>query len=294
MDAVMSECVQTGAIEAPAPTPRASAFRFRTGLRAGLSGVDWKRGIRWMPNPCCTAETWHWYDDCLCEGCEKANPEQKCGQVDGLPYQEAWPFSFYMPDDCDDGVSLSLQEKRARRRQALALSVDKQLAKQLHQGSGRSCDPTPTLQNTAVDISGGAAVDIQTGLGALLNARCVESGQAYGTFFTPDFLTPQIHDLYTAGAGSYQGPGGFPIVTGPGLPNVGPDGAAAGPGEAWIYIAGAVDYAVDEAFDDLDPIDWALVRTNQQPALSEGDAIVRLDPCGVYAVLVKVAPCGCC
>lgn len=290
----MPDCVpKIPAIEAAAPSVRPPAYRFTSGIRPLTGVANWKSGIRWRPNPCYEARRWNWFDNC--EDCPGDQAEKDVSAPE-VGFAEAWPFSFYVPDDCCDTLSSSRGERDARRRQALAMSIERQLAYQLHTGSGRDCDPTPTLMNTAEDISGGACVDAASGIAALMQARTIVAGQSYGSIFAPDAAIPALlqQDLIDPGSGSYVGPGGFPVVVGPGLPNTAPDGTPAAAGEAWLYIAGGVDFIVDNQFVDLDPTDWALIRTNQDPAISETDALVRLDPCGVFAVCISTKACGCC
>lgn len=310
---------QDSATKGAAPGPaRAAAvlprYRFRAAFPNVSARIDWRSGSRWDPIGCAHPHTQNRFTTCGPCATDEADP-LKCELAEpGIEEATAWPFDIYMPNDCD---SIHREDEAARRRRYnLELGIDKILAERLTLGSGRECDPTPTLagpNSVAESLTPSGAVPMTAGLAALIRGRVNEAGNAFGQFIVPDVAVPAMleHGHIQPGAAGYVGPLGWTVSIGPGFPNVAPDGTPADPGTAWIYAFGFADYAIglpedllsrvpNEATDpdavgpDTLPESWDLLRQNRRLDITELLAIVRLDPCGVFAAQVKTSCGDCC
>lgn len=290
---------------APAPIidPVAPAPSLLTSARPLPGDVDWTRGgATWSPV------------------CQPTNVQPWCsgGATLGGPNARARvssvPFTIYTPLACDrmsGEVNLSDLEPAAR---ALTeVHTAKAIAEALWLGAGYAAadSAVPTLRNSAFNAANVAIADLDDAIASLLvHYEIATDGEGGALIHMPSALA-----VYALGGGAggaricwpegniYRGPLGSVVVPGPGYPNgvsvtgatgYGP-GAPGGPyqgnanNESWVYVSGPVEYAVtpvrvvpeDDADRTVGP-----ARSNLYELWGRREAIVRFDPCKVFAVKV--------
>lgn len=260
--------------------------------------ASWRNGLSWTPASCATTKPWLW---CPENGDEKDEAEGLTGVVDVAP------FVIYTPLDCE-----WVTKPESINQAAMALTEAHTawgIARALWLGEGLPDEPTqPTLRRSATDVSvGGVAADLDDAVALLLGAyETATGGNGGATLHIPSiFFTGALGgvpggSLIARLEGNlYRGPLGSVMSPGPGYPwgasAQGADGygplIAPGPpevyagnpaDEAWIYVSGPVEYAVGpvEAFT---PTDGTNLRRNTHEVIAERPAIVRFDPCSVFA-----------
>lgn len=226
-----------------------------------------------------------------------------------------FPFWVYTPLLCELGAgSTNLGDLPVFAREATEAHTAAAIAETLWMGTGYDAtdDTSPTLRNSAQDVSGAAAIDLDDGVAQLLAHYELASGGEGGAMVH----MPSPLSVYALGGGAggaricwpegniYRGPLGSIVVPGPGYPigssATGADGhgPAPAPGqdgpydgngnaEAWIYVTGPVEYATgavevipEEERDRTPPM------TNRYEVWGQRPAIVRFDPCKVFATKV--------
>lgn len=264
----------------------ATRKRPRSGLTTVASrlpaGADWRNGIEYRP-----------------EGCQAPNVFPICGvDVDpkelNTPQQIVRfdPFLIYDTDGCNDAFA-SNQELHDRAVRELEMGTSALIARELVE----STVGNPDLASSAIDVSGGSAVGWTAALAALLynmqNAGYVGDVWIHApTWLMPAFLgsnagqielstgllyaglSPAIFD---AGYSGLVAPNGSLVVADPGV-------------TGWVYATGPVEWDTGALLDDLAESSDNL--SNDRLAIAEKPAIVRFDPCQVFAVLVE-ATCDC-
>lgn len=266
--------------------------------------VDWQRGISWSPATCVPSFAWP-----VCIG----SPTDKQAGAGLGAKVSVDPFWIYTPLSCDwvtDGTELT-EPAIALTEAHTAFAV----ADALWMGTGLADATEITLRNTAVDVSQAGADDLDDVVALLLSQYEQGTGGNGGAVIhmPSTFIAGALGgipgggrvcwpegNLYRAALGSVVSPGpGYPL--GNSAAGAGGFGPKTGPGaykgnaidEGWVYVTGPVEYAVtpvqilptDEADRRGNP------RQNRYAIWAERVAIVRFDPCNVYAALA-LSPAG--
>lgn len=283
----------------PGPSLLTSASRLPGNL-------DWERGIRWASG---CAESF---------GLEFC-PADPTRDVPGDGFiAHAQPFMVYTPVVCDlQTVDLSDQAPFASAITEAHTAYHVARALWMGEGVADVTDPQSetlpvTLRRVATPLLQGSAIDLDDAVGALLaEYEQATTGQGGAVIHMPSVLAPFALGGGTGGArvcwpegNLYRGPLDSVVVPGPGYPlgssTTGADGfgplTSAGPPEqyagnsateVWVYVSGPVEYAVTpvvvlpEGEQDRKPF-----RTNRYELWGQRQAIVRVDPCSVFAVKV--------
>lgn len=244
------------------------------------SELDWKRGVRYVPEGCTAPDTFG-----LCA------PSR--GTVDRPPAQPLAvfnPFRISAADGCNDQWATD-EELRSRASRVQQMAQSAMLAKELLQSSVGN----PSLSSTAVDVSGGVAVDWEAGAAALIY-NMVNAGYVGDIWIhAPRWLEPS---LYASTVGKAEDGtrrayiGDNHVIFDAGYDGLIPPDALAGadpavaPTAGWVYASGPVEYAIGDLFDELavsvEP------RQNDRMVLGERPAIIRFDSCQIFAVAVEV------
>lgn len=289
------------------------------GAEAGLpegalvpSSAAWRTGMAWNPVACQKS-----YIERRCDAPTRQNPSELTAPV-GTD-----AFRIYTPLSCD--WTLRAQgEQLARDAQDLTEAhLAYGLARALWMGEGLPAHVTVngdatqrpvTLRRAAVDVSiGGVSADLDDAVSALLsNYEQCTGGLGGATLHVPSVLMPGALGGIAGGGriawpegNLYRGALGSIVSPGPGYPHgghaQGPDafGPETGAGtevykgsaldEVWVYVSGTVEYAKSPIevlpVDDVERRNWG--RTNTYEVWAQREAIVRFDPCCVFAALVK-------
>jgi hypothetical protein len=223
------------------------------------------------------------------------------------------PFVIYTPVECDmpvDGVDLEQLVVDATEAHTPAA-----IANALWMGAGAydATDTTqPTLRRVATDVSRSTPLDLDDGVASLLtHYQLCTDGNGGAVIHMPGTMLAAALGGGNGGArlcwpegDLYRGPHGCTVVAGPGYPEGftidGPNGSgpkfASSPdrywgneaGSAWIYVTGPIEYAVSNPIRVIPETekDRTTVRMNRYEVWGERDAIVRFDPCCVFALEV--------
>jgi hypothetical protein len=219
---------------------------------------------------------------------------------------------IYTPLECDWTTTDSEQQLAEAASQLTDAHTAWGIARALWLGDGLpDVDEQPTLRRSAVDVSVSGPMDLDDACAALLSAyeQCT-GGNGGATLHLPSVLVPGAlggiagggrvawpeGNVYRAAMGAVLSPGpGYPHgastvgVDGFGPKTGGADAATTYKGngldEAWVYVTGPVEYAVGP----IDPMSLTpdASRTNRTEIIAERPAIVRFDPCCVFAVLAR-------
>lgn len=243
------------------------------------SDMDWKRGVRYVPEGCTTPDTYAL--------CGEGSGDKPLPEIEGVSTFN--PFLIAVPDGCNDPWA-SDEEFRERASRVMLMAQGSMIAKELLDSSVNN----PSLSWDAVDISGGAAVDWEAGASALLYSMQNAGYVGDVIFHAPPWLEPSFN---RSGVGQTEDGtrrsyiGTHPVVFDAGYSGlIGPDdltdGDASVPGQAgWVYATGPVEYAIGPALDDLSvTVD---TRQNRRYILGERPAIVRFDACQVFGVVIE-------
>lgn len=163
----------------------------------------------------------------------------------------------------------------------------------------------PTLMDAATIVTGGStAQDPLNGIARLIEAvRQATGGKGGIIVHGTEKLVPSLgmFGMATLRSGRLLGPG-FAYSPGPNNPSDeggswGPDGAAEASGEAWVYATGRVEWGLgpiwqgynqSTALAEIDKRIFFDYKTNLWQVKLERLAIVRFNPCAVYAVKVRI------
>lgn len=273
-----------------------------------LTGVDnWSTGIAWSA----MCQPSYVLPYCPPASDRTAAADQE--QVHTMPFVIYTPARCTQPVDGEDLESAIVDLTEAHTAAGIAAAA--------WMGTGLPSDTEdntiPTFRRAAFDVSGAssaAAVDLDDGISQLLVHYEECTGGAGGALIH----MPSQLIAYALGGGAggaricwpegtnYRGPLGSLIVPGPGYPNgrtpQGPFGAGPQIGvnsyfgnelnTSWIYVTGPIEYAVSpvRALPEEDA-DRHVPRTNLYDLWGERDAIVRFDPCCVFATeVINPAP----
>jgi len=291
------------------PAPSASLL---TVARPLPDGTDWRSGIAW--SSACLLDTHNWP---YCPDAATLTAGKTLAPGAG-PLVATDPFVVYTGVECDwvegplgDDLSTLCSGMNDAH---LAYGISQALW--MGVGLPSVADPNyglpPTLRRTAQDVSiGGVATELNDVVGALLqHYEACTTGDGGAVIHLPTVMLPGA--LGGTGGGArvcwpegnfYRGPAGSVVSAGPGYPHghtpQGPLGA--GPlvsgtppnevyqgnafSEVWVYVSGPVEYAVGTT--EMVPPDDAQrrvpTRLNRYDVVAERSAIVRFDPCCVFA-----------
>lgn len=277
---------------------------------------NWTSGIAWNPTACAPSHPW--------PRCPEPDTDKEAAAARGEVATDA--FMIYTPMQCDwqteesnvlEAASTELTDTHTAFGVAGALWLGEGLPETITLTDGTASAP-PTLRRSATDLALGE-LEFSVAVAELLRAyeECT-GGNGGAVLHVPSILVP-----YALGAGDgggtiartegnlYRGPLGSVVSPGPGYPSgasvAGADGFGPltdpGPPEqyagtladqAWIYVTGPVEYALgtikvlpeDEASRRL-----GVGRANLYEVWAERFALVRFDPCCVFAQLVAT-PAG--
>ncbi len=275
-----------------------------------LPNVEWGTGIAWTPTPCFGASH-NW------ERCQDGENEK---EVSGAAAPVATePFTIYTPVQCEWVTTEGGDRLTAIATELTEVHTARQIARALWMGEGLTdvADATygkpPTLRRSATDVSsalnGVAPLDDVVAY-LLYRYEACTGGNGGAVLHIPTVLIPGALGGGDGGArvawpeGSiYRGPLGSVISPGPGYPHDSSAQGANGYGplvvdsnpeqykgngynSSWIYISGPVEYAVtDVAAPNEDDERRTPLRYNRYEVIAEREAIVRFDPCCVFAAL---------
>lgn len=261
----------------------ASRKRPRTGLTTVASrlpaGSDWRNGIDYRPEGCRAPDV-----SAICGDAEKA-------ASDPQPIVSFQPFMVVSTDGCNDPWATA-EELYQRSVRELDMGLSALIARELVE----STVGNPDLASTAVDVSGGAAVNWTAAVAALLynmqNAGYVGDVWLHAPrWLQPAFLASRAGQIELSTGLLYSGT--QPAIFDAGYSGLVPPtgGVAADPGvTGWVYATGPVEWDMASLLDDVS--DSADILTNDRYSVAERPAIVRFDPCHVFAALVE-ATCAC-
>lgn len=286
---------------APRIDPVAPAPSLLTSARP-LPSVEWRTGVSWTP--ACQPT---YVNEYCSGGVPRSAPNVRATE-------HTVPFRIYTPLLCDRFAGeVNLADLEPAARALTEVHTAKGIAEALWMGSGLLATDTalPTLRNSAFDVNATATPDLDDAVAQLLaHYEIATDGEGGALVHMPSPLA-----VYALGGGAggaricwpegniYRGPLGSVIVPGPGYPigqsasgangyGPGPEGGpylGNAPAEAWLYVTGPVEYAVspvkvipeEEADRTVGP-----ARTNLYELWGERQAIVRFDPCKVFATKV--------
>lgn len=237
---------------------------------AGLlpASADWTGGITFTPS-CGGSDVWS-----CSYGVDKQNITDKGDPV------EFDPFIVYAGKRCSGAPNTAELKELATI--SLKRGISGSLARELH--SSDAAIGNPDLVSNAVDISLPAAPCVQNAIAGLMSAAG-ECGGGPLTFHVPFVALASLMtmNLVEFSEGRYR-LGGHTIIVDD-YPNEPPTGgAAAGANEVWLYATGPVEYRLGESTD----VAHFTERLNESIVLAEQLAIVRFDPCCVFAILAEI------
>lgn len=237
--------------------------------------VFWKGGIEWPAADCIDAK--------LSPGCfvDPCSDEERPNTVivpctSPCDLEVSAPFTVYAAVNNCDIQSFSQLEDMAR--SAVNKDFGRRVARALMTGFNG-------LASVATPITGasGSAKPLAIGIGLLAQNRCGVTWYSIPETILP-VLVSQGLIQYVNGLPTLLGQPVIPVPT-----NTPPDGETAGDG-FWIYGHGPVEYAIDAAARTRNNGATG-ARGNDRCGIAERDAMVRVDPCRVFAVKVTVPEC---
>lgn len=262
----------------------ATRKRPRSGLTTVASrlpaGSDWRDGIDYRPEGCRAPDVAP-----ICGDAEKAdaNPQD-------LVHFD--PFLVYATDGCNDPHATN-EEIHDRAGRELDMGLSALIARELLESSVGN----PDLASNATDVSGGVAVNWTAALAALLynvqNAGYVGDVWVHAPpWLEPAFLASRAGQIELSTGLLFSGT--HPAIFDAGYSGlVAPDGSAAvaEPGvTGWVYVTGPVEWDMGPVLDDVAHASDNVL--NDRFVVAERPAIVRFDPCHIFAALVE-ATCAC-
>lgn len=284
---------------APRIDPVAPAPSLLTSARQ-LTDVDWRTGVQWTP--ACQPT---YVNEFCAGGTNRTTPNVRATE-------HVVPFTVYTPLLCDRFAGeVNLADLPDAARALTETHTAKAIAEALWLGTGTPASDTaiPTLRNTAFNVDAASVSELDDGVAQLLvHYEIATDGEGGAVVHMPSGLA-----VYALGGGAggarlcwpegnvYRGPLGSLFVPGPGYPNgqsaagangngPGPEGGpylGNGPDESWIYVTGPVEYAASPVVVlPEDDGDRSVVRTNLYEVWGERQALVRFDPCKVFATKV--------
>lgn len=291
-------------------SPVPDEARAAAGVEGALKPATeaWRTGVAWTPATCQPSS-----NEARCTSYDADHLRPAPVELGAPVHTEA--FTIVTPLTCDwvlSGVPADriVRDSEDLTRAHTAFGVARALW--LGDGLPDTADQ-PTLRRNATDVSiGGAAGDLDDVAAVLLSQyeQC-KGGEGGAVLHVPTPLMvgaeggiPGGGKIATLAGNYYRGPLGSVVSPGPGYPHgasvagangFGPQTSAGPPAlykgnhldECWVYITGPVEYALGEV--RVLPEDEAerrgLYRLNRFEVWGERAAIVRFDPCCVFAAL---------
>lgn len=254
--------------------------------------ADWQAlGIQHDPELCQQAWVWQKCSVVVPDG----DPEE--GDVvakplnEGIEAVEFQPFLIEANAASCEGLlgRLELLDPRARR--TLQWNASRQLARAFsHPFPDGYANVNPNLTNTATDITDAGPSSLTNTIQDLLK-RAIDCGATGDlTIHAPAWTLPRFLEEYLIEqVGSTFKMGPHTVVLDYGYPNIGPIGSAdAEADEAWIYVTGPVEYALDRVFVPEQAAQGIAIRLNDKDVLAMQLAIFRFDPCCVFAARARI------
>lgn len=264
-----------------------------TPLRYGLFSVSdlseldhghWEQGVEWEPQPCGAASVWG------CPTCAQNNAGNAPAKVPtaGVALRQGFPFVVYGSFQCSPFGNWDRGFDRARQ----MLVNGEERAVEIEFASGAHTTSPSLVSASAINITPGAVVQTVTqglavleayiganapGQGVILgNRREITLAAANHLIEPNDAHTQLVTKLDTPVAAL----GGWNAQTGP-------NGVAAGAGQAWLYGLGSAPRILRSPIYDNPPDREHALRTttNQFTVLSERNYVVGFD-CFAVGVLV--------
>jgi hypothetical protein len=250
--------------------------------------IRWTSGVSSRQESCSTHFLWP-----LCPGPEQ---EDKCAPTPAT-YGEFEPVMLERLFECDQpNSSEDRAETEAEYQRRLQASSPSLLGQMLWEGNASSSNPS--LQSTAVDLSGGGVVvsSIVGAVGTLLQAFEDTLTGVQPVVHIPKLLiaAAESENVAAQSGGVLQGASGtYWVSPGPGYRyDEGPLDAAPVPapipapaGSAWIFISGPAEYALSPTRVVWEQPDR---RTNFVSGRVQRMGLIRFDTCGVFAALASV------
>lgn len=248
------------------------------GVQTGALPANWMGGVCHTPSFCDAAELWLHADDPLLEDLPLPDPAVKTifdRSCDVSSYAFDIPVGVRLERgrSVDEAAVLALAELEALTPAAMASYLAAKV---------RSLATRP-IADTAVSMT--------VGVGVLFEARG-EVGPGGGLLIVPDRARAVAVDkgVIVRGGTRYTNELGGPVAVGPGIPATEPTGGAAPSAtQAWVSITSNADYA--RSPENLGSVTTTLDDAAQNlrgKALVERRALVRLDDCNVFSVLVDL------
>lgn len=283
--------------------PSPPAVSLLTSGSRRMTNVEWRSGVSFRGANCPTSGRW-WY-------CAPGDAEDK-PIPSGSGLATFLPFMVFVSVACDevlpDREPELLREGEAGLDAVLPWHVSRELWTGEYETSGRE---NPSLQapfpgetdefNPDHIVNAGGALNPIDALGAL--AQAYADGTNHGgdmIVHSPMRLVPWLfHQGVAYQSGNIINLPNGRLSPGPGYPAgagdwgprtaANPTGAAATSGQVWLYATGMTEWS--DGPTTIDPKDrarWFDRRLNKYTAIVERPAIVRFDPCSVFAVLVTL------
>lgn len=287
----------------PVPLPGILPTRPQVSLltvAARLQEAEWNRGVRHRQAGC---PNFHVRGHCQTGA--KEEPEDSS-------LATFYPFFVYVPVQCDSLTEGQAAELAAEATQQEDAVTPYAASRELWTGSANAgAYENPSLQSPEPGepfdpsrlVLAGAATNPVNLIGALLAAYADETGGGGAVLHVPLRIVPALTQNGTIRQdGSVYRVGDALVSPGPGYPwgagdfgprtALSPGGLAALATQVFIYVTGPVEHAEGPITVSPDPeLRWRDRRTNLWYALAERQAILRFDPCTVFAGLATV-PAG--
>lgn len=279
--------------------PVAPEVSLRTSGATSLpAGTNWDSGISWRSAGCVVGHPWAG----ICSKPADVDAEKVVApSIAEIAFR---PVTFYVPWSCDWVTDDQVDEVRGDALAQLEAVTDWHLSRELWAGSANlrevdSGNLNPTLMSEAADLTvGDHPVHAVYAIGDLLanHADCAQAGGA--VLHVPIVLIPFLTNqgVIKRVGDRLLGPMDTPVSPGPGYPGPGPwgpDGDVAPPGSVWVYVTGPVEYdlTAPKVMPDDQQARWDR-RRNRYELVAERRAIVRFDPCCIFALNVDVPNAG--
>lgn len=243
----------------------------------------WQSGVAWRSAACAVGARWPMCPDSDAE-------KNTAGQIVA---PQVTPFVVYVPYACDWVLPDQESDYRADARNQCDAVTPWHVSRELWTGATEAANDS--LQSVATDVSASDPVHPVTAVMSLLEAYfdCPVDDEATGrgtntpVIHAPMFAIVSLlaHGVIAQQGDVYAGPNCV-VSPGPGYPSgtAGrPTGVDEGSEEGWLYVSGPVEYVLDDIIvRDV----MQNRRMNRYEAIAEREALVRFDPCCVFAVKV--------
>lgn len=279
--------------------------------------TSWRTGITWSLRACQPS-----YAEKLCPAYDPDDPEdRRHAPADNDGPVHVAPFKLYAPLSCQWTSQAAGQRLADDARGLLSAHTARGIARALWLGEGLDDLPgAPTLRRSATNITPvpGTPIDLDDAVAALLAAYDDCTGGSGGAVLhIPGTLMVNAQGGIPGGGtvarmegNFYRGPLGSVISPGPGYPHGASSNDHGGFGplddetpdegvtpstylgnaadQVWVYVTGPLEYAAGEivVMPEREEERRNYMRTNTYEVWAERMAIVRFDPCCVFAVLV--------